>query len=58
LASAWPRSLTEPRIDRQAELREHPRRVKSQAKPESTDAGFAWLIERGRAPFGPGWLRS
>jgi hypothetical protein len=32
LASAWPRSLTEPRIDRQAELREHPRRVKSQAK--------------------------
>jgi Polysaccharide deacetylase len=33
LASAWPRSLTEPSIGRRAELRKRPRRVKSQAKP-------------------------
>jgi RimJ/RimL family protein N-acetyltransferase len=32
LASAWPRSLTEPSIDRQLQLRKRPRRVKSQAK--------------------------
>ncbi|HEX2301760.1 MAG TPA: hypothetical protein VHH34_25195, partial [Pseudonocardiaceae bacterium] len=34
MASAWPRSLTEPSIDRQSELRKRPRRVKSQAKPD------------------------
>jgi hypothetical protein len=31
LASAWPRSLTEPSIHRQAELRKRSHRVKSQA---------------------------
>jgi hypothetical protein len=32
LVSAWPRSLTHPSIDRQAELGKRSRRVKSQAK--------------------------
>jgi hypothetical protein len=31
LASAWPRSLTEPSTDRQAELHKQRHRVKSQA---------------------------
>jgi hypothetical protein len=32
MASAWPRSLTELSIDRQAELRKRSPRLKSQAK--------------------------
>jgi hypothetical protein len=47
LASAWPRSLTHPSIDRQPELRKRPRRVKSQAKParRSTSAFHEALAE-------------
>jgi hypothetical protein len=43
LASAWPRSLTEPSIDRQAELRKRPHQVKSQAKWTSFLSGRGLL---------------
>jgi hypothetical protein len=35
LASAWPRSLTHPNINRQADQHKQPRQLKSQAKQRS-----------------------